>query len=85
LIFSFFWRFFVRATDGVPLFLNGFVEELGTASAAPREPISKPEPSTECRNYLISQFSHAYSRLGICHQYFGPLPQQRSLLNANML
>lgn len=53
LFLSCFWRFFVRATDGVPLFLNGFVEELGTALAAPRGPNSKPEPSTESRNIAL--------------------------------
>jgi len=42
LIFSFFWRFFVRATDGVPLFLNGFVEETRYGVGSPLE---SPFPS----------------------------------------
>lgn len=72
LIFSCFSRFFVRETDGVPLFLNGFVEELRTALAAPREPHFQARTVYRISEYLTSQFSHAYSRLGICHQHFGP-------------
>jgi hypothetical protein len=85
LFFSCFSRFFVRATDGVPLFLNGFVEEHRTALASPSRAQFQARTVYRISEYLTSQFSHAYSGLGICHQYFGPYLPQRSCLNVNIL
>jgi hypothetical protein len=85
LFFLCFSRFFVRATDGVPLFLNGFVEEHRTALASPSRAQFQARTVYRISEYLTSQFSHAYSGLGICHQYFGPYLPQRSCLNVNIL
>jgi hypothetical protein len=53
------------------LFLNGFVMR---NSVRRRQPLESPFPSHgtvyRISEYPTSRFSHAYSRLGICHRYF---------------
>jgi hypothetical protein len=77
-LFSFFSRVFsVSSCERLTAYRCSltacFVEELRTASAAPSRAHFQARTVYRISEYVTSRiFSHAYSRLGICHQYFGP-------------